>query len=330
MRRPPDIARAAVDLLSTLVVLALAVPMWLSPLPVAIVLGRFGGLVGFLVWGRARRAGMINLRRAFGAAMDRRSARRAVRRVFLELGRSIAEGIYASRAGTGRLRVSIENEALARSIREDPRPKVFVTGHLGSWEAALMTVRDVGGIDGSVIARGVDNPFLDAVVRHVRFRHPAELIDKFGASDESLATLRSGKSVAMLLDENGGPRGPFVPFFGRPASTRKTAALLAAATGAQLVVGAAVRRAEGLLLRLAVVDPPRDGSRAELVAATARITAVLETWIREDPLQWRWIHWRWKSRPDGSEESYDRRDVDECFRELGVTKVSGMQVERPG
>ena len=130
-------------------------------------------------------------------------------------------------------------------------------------------------------------------------------------SAPALAALRSGTSVAILLDENGGRSGPFPLFFGRPASTRKTPALLSALTGAPIVVGAAVRRGERFLFRLALLEPPAGSRRRRATSSTrpGRIVRIWEAWVREDPLQWRWIHWRWKTRPGGSEETYTRRDV---------------------
>ena len=132
-------------------------------------------------------------------------------------------------------------------------------------------------------------------------RGGGEIIEKTGAVAPALAALRSGTSVAILLDENGGRSGPFPLFFGRPASTRKTPALLSALTGAPIVVGAAVRRGSRFLFRLALLEPPPGAAAPRDVRdATGRIVAIWEAWVREDPLQWRWIHWRWKTRPGGT------------------------------
>ena len=43
--------------------------------------------------------------------------------------------------------------------------------------------------------------------------------------------------------------------------------------------------------------------------------SAIERWVREDPGQWRWIHHRWKTRPDGSEETYGRCDLRRAFSE---------------
>lgn len=318
------------DLLLTLVALPFLVPLRLLPWNAA---GRLGSLYGLAAWavlGTSRRAGLVNLRRAFGPSLSRAEAGHAVRAVFASLGRSLAEGIRFSalpgRAdGSWRALYDAEDPGLEARILADPRPKVFVTGHLGSWEVAMQMLDLALEGRGAAVARSVDNPFLDALLRRVR-RGDGALIEKRGAVGPALAALRSGTSVAVLLDENGGRSGPFPLFFGRPASTRKTAALLSARTGAPIVVGAAVRRGERFLFRLAFFEAPGNGvpTPSDVLETTERIVRVWEAWVREDPLQWRWIHWRWKTRPGGSEETYTRRDVTAAFEAEGpaITEAS--------
>ena len=280
-----------------------------------------GGVGEGSVWavmGKARRAGLVNLRRAYGRSMSRSAAGRAVRAVFANLGRSLAEGVRfsalaARNDSSWETLYDAEDPALEARILADPRPKLFVTGHLGSWEVAMQMLDLRLGGRGAVVARRVDNPFLDAVVRRVR-RGGGWFIEKSGAVAPALAALRSGTSVAILLDENGGRPGPFPLFFGRPASTRKTPALLSALTGAPIVVGAAVRRGRRFLFRLALLEPPAGAPAPHDVRdATDWIVRIWEAWVREDPLQWRWIHWRWRTRPGGSEETYTRGDVRDAF-----------------
>jgi Kdo2-lipid IVA lauroyltransferase/acyltransferase len=311
----------ASDLLLCFLALLLGVPLWFLPWDAAAHMGRFYGYCAFLVWPRATRVAMINLRRAYGESMDYRKAKTNARQVFGNLGQSIAEGIQFSRrfliGGSAWERLyRPEDPELEHRVRADPRPKIFVTGHLGSWEATIMMASRRVGANSAVIARRVDNPFLNSVVQILRMDHHSRWIDKRGAVFECLRRLGAGDSVALLMDENGGWRGSYVNFFGRPASTRKTAALLSLCTGAPIVVGAAVRGCDDVkfLFKLAVIDPRCFPTGPEsILKITQQIMTVYEGWVRAAPLQWRWIHWRWKNRPDGSEETYTRRDLNACF-----------------
>lgn len=306
------------DLFLTGVALLFLLPLWLLPWRVATRVGRFYGRVAYGFLGESRRAGLINLRRAYGPSMDLTRANDAVRTVFENLAQSLVEAIQVGKRmrrgeDLGSL-YALEDPALSARLLADPRPKIFVTAHLGSWEVAMMILqRTIGG--GAGIARRVDNRWLDRLVKRVRLDDPSQWIEKKGAASVALERLRAGESVAMLIDENGGPRGPFVEFFGRPASTRKTPAVLSLATGAPIVIGAVVRSDGGFVFRLAMIDPVAEGLRGAdaVVSITARINRQLEAWIREVPLQWRWIHWRWKARPDGTTERYTRKEVEDLF-----------------
>jgi len=309
------------QLLVTFPLVLFLLPVWFLPLRPAILLARFYAHVVCTLWPSARRVAMINLRRAYGEAMTYDEAARITRSVFCNLGQSLAEGLqFARRSGAGRSGGDylslIEDQSLTNRILQDPRPKIYVTGHIGSWEVAMMAAGRKGGTGSGAIIRRVDNPFVNWLVRRVRLDTGSQWIEKKGAVRECLARLQEGHSIAMLLDENGYRHGPFVEFFGRPAATQKTAALLALETGALVVVGGVVRSsiARRLRSRLVLIDPTSYSEKpSAIVEITQEITRVFEGWIREDPSQWCWIHWRWKHRPDGSIETYTRSDLRRCF-----------------
>jgi len=293
----------------------IVLPIWALPWNAAVKLGRFYGTVAGLLWPHARRVSMINLRRALG--VDHAAARRLTSEVFAHLGDALAEGVQASRRRgfAERLDFRYEDPALARSVLEDPRPKLFVMAHLGSWELTAALLAERFGERGAALVRGIDNPFLDRLVRRGRLAAAGQWIEKRGGLGLALRRLRAGDSVAVLLDENAGRRGLFVDFFGRPASTHRSAALLALASGAQLLAGGLVKHPEhprnaGRTFLLAAIEPdPALAGDAAVFDLTQRLTAQLERWIRERPGEWRWIHWRWRERPDGSSERYGRAEL---------------------
>jgi KDO2-lipid IV(A) lauroyltransferase len=107
--------------------------------------------------------------------------------------------------------------------------------------------------------------------------------------------------VGILMDQNAARReGVFVNFFGHPASTSRSIALLAVRTGAP-IVPAFARRAGGtahtVVIRPALPFPASNDPEAAIVELTARCTAQIESAIREAPEQWLWSHDRWKTRP---------------------------------
>ena len=116
----------------------------------------------------------------------------------------------------------------------------------------------------------------------------------------ALRYLKRGGNVGILLDQDAGQQGVFVPFFGRLASTLPTAADISLRTGAPIWCGTSWRDEHGLhhLVMRGPVEIERTGDRKrDTLALTTACNAALEERIREHPEQWLWVHRRWKTRP---------------------------------
>ena len=121
-----------------------------------------------------------------------------------------------------------------------------------------------------------------------------------------LRTLRAGRWVAILADQNAGLRGTFVRFFGLEASTYAAPAALAVRTGLPLYAAACIRiPGPPMHFEMHLIKLPRPSADLkESEAAQAYLEsffACLERWVRRAPDQYNWIHRRWKSRPAGEE-----------------------------
>jgi KDO2-lipid IV(A) lauroyltransferase len=180
------------------------------------------------------------------------------------------------------------------------RPVVLVTAHYGNWEAAAH-ILNLCRFHGHLVGRPIDNPWIDAEVRRFRERAGHQLLTKDGDVRAMLEVLKSNGLLVTLADQDAGPRGLFVDFFGRPASTHKAIASLAHRSGAVIVVGGA-KNAGGILdyqLWLPDVIWPEEYANLPdaVVALTQRITTAIERAIRDDPTQYLWLHRRWKHQP---------------------------------
>jgi KDO2-lipid IV(A) lauroyltransferase len=149
----------------------------------------------------------------------------------------------------------------------------------------------------------LDNPYVNRWLLGVRERQGQRIVAKRGATDEVTQTLESGGMVAFIADQNAGPKGIFVDFFGRAASTYKSIALLAMRYEVPVVIGYARRRAEAFVFDVGTQDVihPRDWKDQPdpLRYITQRYTRAIEEMVRADPGQYLWVHRRWKTRPKG-------------------------------
>lgn len=201
------------------------------------------------------------------------------------------------------------NDALRLLMLRD-HGLLLLTGHYGNWEVlgyALATL----GFETTSVARPLDNPYLNDWLLGVRERRGQRILSKHGAVDEVTRLLNNHGAVGFIADQNAGPKGLFVDFFGRKASTYKSIGLLALRYNIPVVIGYSRRiRGQPFRFQLGVEDIiyPRDWESQPdpLRYVTQRYTTAIENIVRDDPAQYLWVHRRWKSRPKGeTPEAFD-------------------------
>ena len=192
------------------------------------------------------------------------------------------------------------DQSIGVSWFNSKRPLITITAHFGNWEM-FSYVLGLTQFRGAVVARRLDNPYLDRFLKRFRRATGQALLDKNRDYEKIKAILSSGGHLGMLGDQDAGPRGLFVDFFGRPASTYKSIALLALEYSAPIVVCGAARGKAPLFYDLYVADvilPEQYGHDPAAVRhITERYTRTLEWLVRIDPRQYFWLHRRWKHQP---------------------------------
>lgn len=281
-----------------------AVVLGVLPEPVSGALGwGLGWVAGSLL--RIRRSAVdANLARAF-PHRSRGWRRRVAARVFPHIGREAVTLLRLSRMSSEELRnrTSVEGLEELRSALDEGRGLLVLTGHLGNWEVGGGAVA-VRGIPLDVVAQRQKNPLVNRRLEAARRALGMSVIYRKEAARRILRSLRDGRAVAMVADQNVRSGGVFVDFFRTPASTSRAPALLAMRAEAPVFLGTALRlpghRARyRVRLRRLAVPPPGDGDEA-VRTFTRRYMAALEGAIREAPDQYFWPHYRWKTRPQGA------------------------------
>jgi KDO2-lipid IV(A) lauroyltransferase len=252
---------------------------------------------------RHREVGMENLRHAFGDRYTEVERDAIVRGVYRHFCMMLMEILHIPRKlhpETWRDRITLvgHEPIVDRLLRGGP--VIMLSGHFGNWEMAGYLF-GVFGFPPNSVARTLDNPHLDRFIRSFRERTGQKMIAKKGGSDEILGVLNAGGVLSFLADQDAGQNGMFVEFFGKPASTHKSIAILALQHNAPVVVGYARRTGPGFRYEVgceAIIEPGEfDGSGDDVKLLTQRFTSALEAIVRRDPDQYLWLHRRWKHQP---------------------------------
>ncbi|MBV9783961.1 MAG: lauroyl acyltransferase [Acidisphaera sp.] len=240
-----------------------------------------------------------NLRLAM-PELDGSARHRIVGGAWEMLGRTVGELPHLARLGRTPSGPGWEivNEAIVRELAARGGPAIFFSGHIGNWEM-LPKVAAEYGIQLSSVYRAADNPLVDAMIGDLRRRATGPGLRLFpkGAAGARAAyqLMAQGGILGLLMDQKLND-GIAVDFFGRPAMTSPSLAILALRFRCP-VIPCHVQRLGPARLRLIVEPPlalPDSGDReADIVSLTRRVNAHLERWIRERPESWLWMHRRW-------------------------------------
>jgi len=189
------------------------------------------------------------------------------------------------------------------NARAAGRPTIVITGHMGNWELFANAAALKGCLNG-LVARRLDNPYLNRFSERLRGKYGNTVIYKRGALKGALRSLSGFRNVVIMIDQGvRKPEGVLTAFLGRNAYTTKMPALLALKTGAAVFCGTIRRTPRG---HLAMVGPQlpliRTGnSDLDIELNTALYAAQLEERIASHPEEWLWIHNRWKRVPENEE-----------------------------
>jgi len=278
------------------------------PFRQSIRLGRFFGLIAYLVASELRRTGEINLKLAFPQKTSE-ERRQLLKGCFESLGRAL--GVFSHFADPPESILSaLEPSGIEHldQVKASGRGAILFTAHLGAWELTSYGLSLLGH-PVSFLVRPIDNPKIEEIVDRYRTRTGNKTLDKFSAARSMVKTLRSGEFLGLLIDLNAlEDEAIFVNFFGGPASTNFMTAKLALRSDVPIIPVFAPwdkTRQKFLLQVNEPVEFERSGDEeADVRELTTRLTQHFEDQIRRYPDQWLWIHKRWKTRPKGEPGIY--------------------------
>lgn len=269
-----------------------AIPFsWTRPL------GRIFGLLAYYCVPRVRRVGLSNLDLAYGDAIAEAEKRRILKRAAQNIAtvgtrfaqvpkfRDYAGGPPFATRGTENVDTS--------------KGGLLITAHIGNWEY-LGVITKSFKMRGGGIVRQFDDPRVERAINEIRCSGGYEAIAKDGAGTRLMNLIKSGRYVAVAIDQSARDNAVPTEFFGHRCWSTFAPAMIAIRTRAPIYPVFVIEDENGTLTL--DVRPPieweRTGDmRRDLVAITQKCQDAIEEAVREFPDQWLWFHRRWKSRP---------------------------------
>jgi KDO2-lipid IV(A) lauroyltransferase len=244
---------------------------------------------------RAQKTAVENLRRAMPEHTEP-ERRKIIEAMWDNIGRTVGEYPHLGRLMTDTQRVEIIDPAgLADKLRDDGIGALLVGMHYGNWELSTVPGFRAGMVQRHFY-RAPNNPYVNDMLIGLRQAMQQEGYLAKGAEGarQAVALLRKGTHLGMLVDQKQ-DEGIAAPFFGRDAMTTTAPAALARRVGVP-IAAAQVVRLQGARFRIFVheFDVAKTADReADVIVTTKQINTRLESWVRDHPEQWFWVHRRW-------------------------------------
>lgn len=261
-------------------------------------LGRLAGL--FAV--KTRRLITRHLTMAFGSEKDTAAIRRLTAKTFEYLGKNTGEMLRATRVRTledlQRFLVTDGLENYEKAITKG-KGVIFLTCHMGAFDLQVSNMA-LRGLNPNIIGTPLKDKRLNELLWNYRNMHGAIAIERGKETFRLIKVLKSGGSVALLIDQDTKVKSRFVKFFGRMAATPVGATVLAMKTGAAVIptyvyLGEDWKQHMHILPEIPMILTGDD--EADMIYNTQVLTAFIEDIIRQHPEQWVWMHERWKTQP---------------------------------
>ncbi len=246
---------------------------------------------------------LSNLRLAFGSRLTEAEIRELALAFYSHLVRSLWEFFTLSlrpRSACPSL-VRVENpEIVFEALRAD-RGVLLFGGHTGNWgvalTAAMLQYPDFRGRI-SLFLRPFRPTWLRRIFCRRLERAGIGVLEKKGSMAEVLRRLAANQVVGVVIDQHAAPKeGVRVNFFGRPAWTFRSLAVIARRSGAAVVPAAVWRESDGR--HVFRVEPPiplivTEDFEDDVRVNTQMYNDAIERIITRHPEQWIWNHRRWK------------------------------------
>ncbi len=185
----------------------------------------------------------------------------------------------------------INKENILNASENFSKGIIIVSAHIGNWEIGT-SILNAAIPNIAMIYRHANNPFVEKIIAKNRSKYANFIIrkgDKSGFRD-IFNHLKKGGNLAIIADQKIRD-GVIVNFFNQETKAPSTPAELAIRFNLPIVMGKTISLSKNNFA--SIFEKPIYPESKSAQEITQEIYNIYESWIRQHPEQWFWMHNRW-------------------------------------
>ncbi|MCK5187467.1 MAG: lysophospholipid acyltransferase family protein [Deltaproteobacteria bacterium] len=279
---------------------AIRLAKWLPLKYLHFVAGIFGK-IGFYLMKKRRQIAYHNLQIAFGNSKTKSECDEIVKTIFRDTAKNVLEVAKLAYTDPAFLRelISIDGLEYLDNALSQGKGVVALSAHMGNFP--IIGPRLIlEGYRFNLILRNPKDKILAKTLSDIRIKLGLDSIPdkpRSMCAAKSLASLKKNSILYLQIDQNASSQDLWVDFFGWLVPTFRGPVVFSFRTGAPILPMFIIRDASNH--HKLIIKPPfklinTENKEDDILQNTAKLTKLIEAYIKQYPSQWWWLHRRWK------------------------------------
>lgn len=169
---------------------------------------------------------------------------------------------------------------------------IILGSHMGSGDLGI-NICAMNGYPMSLVGKRTRIPWVTRMLFGLREIHGVLALPEERVAMDIFRALKKNRLVIFVLDQfMGPPKGSETFFFGHETGTTTSLGVFAERTGVPVIPVWTYRDKEGIIH--VVIEPHMILENMDPLQMTQKYNDKLESFARQEPVQWFWVHQRWK------------------------------------
>lgn len=271
------------------------------PRQLALMLASVIGEIWYMIDFKGRR--MAEQQMAFALKISPRDAKIRAKACFQLMAKNLVDMIRMGHWSKKQMGQMVSVEGYEHYLSADAKNKgvIALTGHIGQFELLAAWFAYIKERKVAVIGRKLYDKRLDKLLVTQRQKFGILNIATVDSPLSIMRALGKGYALGVLLDQDSSNvKGYYVDFYGKKALTAAGPIMIARKTGSPILPMAIYRTNDDKFV-IRILPELRfewtDDLNGDIIRVLAMCNKELEGLINHDPIQWTWIHNRWRHRP---------------------------------